>query len=59
MVPKDQFTSLLRVDAVTGAVFLEQPLDRNSVATITLAVEVTDPSAEPPQVGIVMRHCVI
>ena len=49
---QERFASILRVDPATGAVFLDQELDRNSVAVISLSVKVTDTTADPPQDGI-------
>ena len=42
---------MFTVDPNTGAVTLNEPLDRNSVAVVSLNVRVTDTSAEPPQDG--------
>lgn len=41
---QEKFAGILRVEPGTGAVFLEQELDRNSVAVITLSVQVGGPT---------------
>ncbi len=40
------------MNPATGAVTLDQSLDRNAVASVTYGVKVTDTSAEPPQDGL-------
>ena len=48
---QDRFADIFSVNPNTGAVTLNEDLDRNSVAVISLTVRVTDTSAEPPQDG--------
>ena len=49
---QERFMEVFSVDPKTGAVTLNEILDRNSVAVISLSVKVTDTSADPPQDGI-------
>jgi len=49
---QERFMKLFSVDPKSGAVTLNEILDRNSVAVISLSVKVTDTSANPPQDGI-------
>jgi len=49
---QERFMKVFSVDPKTGAVTLNEILDRNSVAVISLSVKVTDTSADPPQDGI-------
>ena len=46
---QERFANIFSVDPTSGQVTLNEILDRNSVAVITLTVKVTDTSADPPQ----------
>ena len=48
---QQRFSNVFSVDPSTGQVTLNEGLDRNSVAVISLNVRVTDTSADPPQDG--------
>ena len=48
---RERFQNLFTVDPQSGAVTLNEVLDRNSVAVVSLTVRVTDTSAEPAQHG--------
>ena len=48
---QERFSSTFSLDPSSGEVTLTEPLDRNSVAVVSLTVKVTDTSADPPQHG--------
>lgn len=52
VVGTELFKQFFLVNETTGQVFVASPLDRNVAAIISLTVQVTDESADPPQYGI-------
>jgi len=46
----DKFSNFFVINSTTGDVYVGQKLDRNLAASVTMRIQATDESANPPQV---------